>query len=129
MKRRAMVHAGNHLMTLNFTRKAAAVLRFVQVESVARCIDALEDVERRAGAQRCAVAASRAAKIKADLGTPIPFGLGIDIDSPVAFDRDLARVRLESSGSSRPDAVHGSPGVEQRRQVAGASNSRPYLTF
>jgi hypothetical protein len=67
----------------------------VHVDRVARTIAALQDIERRAGTQCCAVAASRAAKIKTDLGALIPFGL--DVNSPVAFDRDLARLRLEIS--------------------------------
>ena len=39
------------------------------------------------------VAANRVAKIKVGLAALIPFGLGVN--SPVAFDRDLARLRLE----------------------------------
>src|SRR5580704_2065791 len=38
MKRRAMVHAGNDRMTLNFSRDAAPVLRFVQVEKRCRLL-------------------------------------------------------------------------------------------
>ncbi len=65
----------------------------VHVDRFARYMAALEDIERRAVAKACAVAANRVAKIKAGLAALIPFGF--DIDSPVAFDRDLARVRLE----------------------------------
>ena len=63
------------------------------VDRLARCIDALEDVEREANAKARLVTANQAANIKTDLGALIAFGL--DMDSPVAFDRDLARPRLE----------------------------------
>jgi len=57
----------------------------VHVDRLARTIAALDDIEREANAKACLVAANRAAKIKTDLGALIAFGL--DMDSPVAFDR------------------------------------------
>ena len=68
----------------------------VHVDTAARCIAALEDIEREANAKACLVANNRAAKIKAGLAALIPFGL--DVNGLVAATRTSRACGLRSTG-------------------------------